>query len=259
MDKRKLSETDIISKFILPAVKTAGWDDITQIRQEVKLRDGKVIVRGQLGVRKTVKSADIVLYHKPSMPLAVIEAKANKHEVGKGLQQGLDYARLLDVPFIFASNGDGFIFHDKTKLGTPDAHNLETEIRLEDFPSPQELWAKYCAYKGYTESQLSIINQAYYDDGSGRHPRYYQLQAINKTVEAISSSKDRVLLSSSMKNVSREQIRSLAVALSPQKEQHRIVTKVDELMTLCDQLKARLNDAQTTKLHFTDAIVEQAL
>ena len=194
MDKRKLSETDIISKFILPAVKTAGWDDITQIRQEVKLRDGKVIVRGQLGVRKTVKSADIVLYHKPSMPLAVIEAKANKHEVGKGLQQGLDYARLLDVPFIFASNGDGFIFHDKTKLGTPDAHNLESEIRLEDFPSPQELWAKYCVYKGYTESQLPIINQAYYDDGSGKHPRYYQLQAINKTVEAISSGKDRVLL-----------------------------------------------------------------
>ncbi|WP_350644125.1 EcoAI/FtnUII family type I restriction enzme subunit R [Pseudoalteromonas sp. G24-MNA-CIBAN-0072] len=194
MDKRKLSETDIISKFILPAVKTAGWDDITQIRQEVKLRDGKVIVRGQLGVRKTVKSADIVLYHKPSMPLAVIEAKANKHEVGKGLQQGLDYARLLDVPFIFASNGDGFIFHDKTKLGTPDAHNLETEIRLEDFPSPQELWAKYCAYKGYTQSQLPIINQAYYDDGSGKHPRYYQLQAINKTVEAISAGKDRVLL-----------------------------------------------------------------
>jgi len=194
MDKRKLSETDIISKYILPAVKAAGWDDITQIRQEVKLRDGKVIVRGQLGVRKTVKSADIVLYHKPSMPLAVIEAKANKHEVGKGLQQGLDYAKLLDVPFIFASNGDGFIFHDKTKLGTADAHNLETEIRLEDFPSPQELWAKYCAYKGYAESQLPIINQSYYDDGSGKHPRYYQLQAINKTVEAISSGKDRVLL-----------------------------------------------------------------
>lgn len=199
MDKRKLSETDIISKFILPAVKTAGWDDITQIRQEVKLRDGKVIVRGQLGVRKTVKSADIVLYHKPSMPLAVIEAKANKHEVGKGMQQALDYANLLDVPFIFASNGDGFIFHDKTTLvsnesGTPDAHNLETEIRLEDFPSPQVLWAKYCAYKGYTQSQLPIINQAYYDDGSGKHPRYYQLQAINKTVEAISSGKDRVLL-----------------------------------------------------------------
>lgn len=194
INKAKLTETDIITKFILPAVKDAGWDDMTQIRQEVKLRDGKVIVRGQLGVRKTVKSADVVLYHKPSMPLAVIEAKANKHEVGKGMQQGLDYARLLEVPFIFASNGDGFIFHDKTKLGTPEAHKLESEITLEDFPSPQELWAKYCVWKGYTDAQLPIINQEYYDDGSGKHPRYYQLQAINKTVEAISSGKDRVLL-----------------------------------------------------------------
>ncbi|MCL1148165.1 DEAD/DEAH box helicase family protein [Shewanella marinintestina] len=194
INKAKLTETDIISKFIMPAIKDAGWNDMTQIRQEVKLRDGKVIVRGQLGVRKTVKSADIVLYHKPSMPLAVIEAKANKHEVGKGMQQGLDYARLLEVPFIFASNGDGFIFHDKTKLGTSEAHNLESEIRLEDFPSPKELWDKYCAWKGYTEKQLPIINQEYYDDGSGKHPRYYQLQAINKTVEAISSGKDRVLL-----------------------------------------------------------------
>ncbi|MCG9745760.1 DEAD/DEAH box helicase family protein [Shewanella sp. Isolate8] len=194
INKAKLTETDIITKFIMPAITNAGWDDMTQIRQEVKLRDGKVIVRGQLGVRKTVKSADIVLYHKPSMPLAVIEAKANKHEVGKGMQQGLDYARLLEVPFIFASNGDGFIFHDKTKLGTPEEHNLESEIRLEDFPSPQDLWAKYCAWKGYTQAQLPIINQEYYDDGSGKHPRYYQLQAINKTVEAISSGKDRVLL-----------------------------------------------------------------
>lgn len=194
INKEKLTETDIITKFIMPAIKDAGWDDMTQIRQEVKLRDGKVIVRGQLGVRKTVKSADIVLYHKPSMPLAVIEAKANKHEVGKGMQQGLDYARLLEVPFIFASNGDGFIFHDKTKLDTPQAHHLESEIRLEDFPSPQELWRKYCAWKGYTEKQLPIINQEYYDDGSGKHPRYYQLQAINKTVEAISSGKNRVLL-----------------------------------------------------------------
>jgi len=125
MDKKKLSETDIISKFIMPAVQSAGWNLMKQIRQEVKLRDGKVIVRGQLGVRKTVKSADIVLYHKPNMPLAVIEAKANKHEIGKGMQQGLDYARLLEVPFIFASNGDGFIFHDKTNPA-----QLETRIEL---------------------------------------------------------------------------------------------------------------------------------
>jgi type I restriction enzyme R subunit len=189
INKKALSETDIISKFIMPAIKDAGWDDMFQIRQEVKLRDGKVVVRGNMGVRKTVKSADIVLYHKPSMPLAVIEAKSNKNEVGKGIQQGLDYARLLDVPFIFASNGDGFIFHDKTNTA-----QLEREITLGEFPSPQELWAKFCTFKGYTDLQLPIISQDYYDDGSGKAPRYYQIQAINLTIEAVSKGQNRVLL-----------------------------------------------------------------
>lgn len=194
INKKNLTETDIITKFIMPSIKSAGWDDMSQIRQEVALRDGKVIVRGQVGMRKTVKKADIVLYHKPSMPLAVVEAKANKHEVGKGIQQGLDYARLLDIPFIFSSNGDGYIFHDKTKLGTSEENQLESQIRLEDFPSPDELWKKFCIWKGYTEAQLPIITQDYYDDGSGKSPRYYQLQAINKTVEAISAGKNRALL-----------------------------------------------------------------
>ncbi|MBL4766011.1 MAG: DEAD/DEAH box helicase family protein [Colwellia sp.] len=189
MDKKKLSETDIISKFIMPAVQSAGWDLMKQIRQEVKLRDGKVIVRGAIAMRTTVKSADIVLYHKPNMPLAVIEAKANKHEIGKGMQQGLDYARLLEVPFIFASNGDGFIFHDKTNPA-----QLETRLELSDFPTPQQLWQKYCAYRGFTEAQLPLITQDYHDDGSGKAPRYYQLQAINKTIEAVSQGKNRMLL-----------------------------------------------------------------
>ncbi|MGP4717572.1 EcoAI/FtnUII family type I restriction enzme subunit R [Psychrobacter sp. T6-6] len=189
MNKLELSETDIISKFILPAIKSSGWDDMTQIREEVKLRDGKVIVRGQMAVRKTVKSADIVLYHKPNLPLAVIEVKANKHSIGKGMQQALDYAGLLEVPFVFSSNGDGFIFHDKTSTTV-----LETEISLEDFPTPAELWDKYCQWKGYTQAQLPIITQDYHDDGSGKSPRYYQLQAINKTIEAISRGQDRILL-----------------------------------------------------------------
>jgi type I restriction enzyme, R subunit len=189
INKTKLSETDIITKFILPAVKSAGWDDLTQIRQEVKLRDGKVIVRGNAAARRKVKSADIVLYHKPSQPLAVIEAKANKHEIGKGMQQGLDYANLLEVPFIFASNGDGFIFHDKT-----NPTQIESEIRLEDFPTPQQLWEKYCIWKGYKSEHLPIITQDYYDDGSGKSPRYYQLQAINRTIEAVAAGQDRVLL-----------------------------------------------------------------
>jgi type I restriction enzyme R subunit len=189
MDKKALSETDIITKYILPALHGAGWDLMLQIRQEVKLRDGKVVVRGQLGIRKTVKSADIVLYHKPNLPLAVIEAKANKHEIGKGMQQGLDYARLLEVPFIFASNGNGFIFHDKT-----NTTQLETHIQLSDFPSPEQLWQKYCLYRGFTEAQLPLITQAYHDDGSGKTPRYYQLKAINKTIEAVSEGKNRMLL-----------------------------------------------------------------
>jgi type I restriction enzyme R subunit len=190
MDKKHLTETDIITKFILPAIEQAGWDSMTQLRQEVKLRDGKVIVRGNMGVRKTVKSADIVLYHKPNLPLAVIEAKANRHEVGKGIQQGLDYARLLDVPFVFASNGDGFIFHDKTN----STGLIESEITLSEFPTPEQLWQKFCVWKGYTQAQLPVITQDYYDDGSGKAPRYYQLQAVNKTIAAVSAGHNRALL-----------------------------------------------------------------
>ncbi len=191
MDKSKLTETDIITKFILSALAHSGWNNMTQIRQEVKLRDGKVIVRGQIGMRQTVKSADIVLSHKPGMPLAVIEAKANKHEIGKGMQQGLEYAKLLDVPFIFASNGDGFIFHDKTAA---DGQPIESEISLAEFPSPSELWQKFALWRGYTEAQLPFVTQDYHDDGSGKAPRYYQLQTINKTIEAVSKGQNRILL-----------------------------------------------------------------
>ncbi|EJI8209614.1 DEAD/DEAH box helicase family protein [Escherichia coli] len=186
-----LTEADIITKCVMPAILNAGWDNTTQIRQEVKLRDGKVIVRGKVAARRTVKSADIVLYHKPGIPLAVIEAKANKHEIGKGMQQGIEYARLLDVPFVFATNGDGFIFRDATAA---EGECLEKQITLDDFPSPAELWQKFCLWKGYTQAQLPVITQDYYDDGSGKSPRYYQLQAINKTIEAVSSGQNRVLL-----------------------------------------------------------------
>ncbi|HAI3467929.1 TPA: EcoAI/FtnUII family type I restriction enzme subunit R [Escherichia coli] len=186
-----LTEADIITKCVMPAILNAGWDNTAQIRQEVKLRDGKVIVRGKVAARRTVKSADIVLYHKPGIPLAVIEAKANKHEIGKGMQQGIEYARLLDVPFVFATNGDGFIFRDATAA---EGECLEKQITLDDFPSPAELWQKFCLWKGYTQAQLPVITQDYYDDGSGKSPRYYQLQAINKTIEAVSNGQNRVLL-----------------------------------------------------------------
>ncbi|MBJ3717271.1 DEAD/DEAH box helicase family protein, partial [Salmonella enterica subsp. enterica serovar London] len=118
-----------------------------------------------------------------------IEAKANKHEIGKGMQQALGYAHLLDVPFVFATNGDGFIFHDKTATGA-----IEREITLDEFPTPDELWQKYCQWKGYTAAQMPIVTQDYYNDGSEKRLRYYQLQAINKTLEAVSNGQNRLLL-----------------------------------------------------------------
>lgn len=189
INKTHLTETDIITKYILPAVKDAGWDLVSQVRQEVKLRDGKIVIRGKLASRVKVKSADIVLYHKPNLPLAVIEAKSNQHAMGKGMQQGLDYAALLDAPFVFATNGDGFIFHDKT-----NPHQLESEIALSEFPTPAQLWHKYCAWKNFTQEELPVVSQNYYDDGSGKSPRYYQIQAINRAVNAVSAGKNRILL-----------------------------------------------------------------
>lgn len=193
INKKDLTETDIISKFIRPAIKQSGWNDMLQIREEVKLRSGKIIVRGQMATRQKSKAADIVLYHKPNFPLAVIEAKSNKHAIGKGMQQALDYATLLDVPFAFSTNGDGFIFHDKTALSKSGAP-IESEISLDEFPSPETLWEKYRQWKGYTPEQLPVITQDYYSDGSDKMPRYYQLQAINKTVEAIARGQNRILL-----------------------------------------------------------------
>jgi len=191
MDKKQLTETDIITKYILPALRKSGWDVMTQIRQEVCLRDGKVVVRGNVAARKTVKAADIVLYTKFSQPIAVIEAKSNKHEIGKGMQQAMDYAALLNVPFIFASNGDGFIFRNNiAKAG----ERIESEISLDEFPSPLELWNRLIEWKGFSEEQEKIVTQDYYSDNSDKSPRYYQIQAISKTIEAIVKGQDRILL-----------------------------------------------------------------
>ena len=191
IDKKSLSERDICTKYITPAIENAGWDKQTQFLEEVSFTDGKIIVRGKLHTRGTVKRADYILYYKPNIPIAIVEAKDNKHSVRAGLQQALDYARILDIPFVFSSNGDGFIFHD----GTATDENLQTEISLEDFPSPAKLWGKYKQYKGITTPDLEkIIAQDYYDDGSGRLPRYYQQIAVNRTVEAIAKGQDRILL-----------------------------------------------------------------
>jgi len=144
VDKKSLSERDICSKYITPALVSAGWDLHNQIREEVSFTKGRVIVRGKLHTRGEQKRADYVLYYKPNIPLAVIEAKANTLSVGAGMQQALNYAEALGVPFVFSSNGDAFLMHDSTGL----AEKTEQEISLADFPSPSALWQRYCQWKG---------------------------------------------------------------------------------------------------------------
>ncbi|MCK6614776.1 MAG: DEAD/DEAH box helicase family protein [Ignavibacteriaceae bacterium] len=191
MDKKEFSERDICTKFITPALEKSGWDKLTQIREEVTFTDGKIFVRGVLTSRGARKRADYILYYKPNIPIAIIEAKDNNHSVRSGIQQALDYAEILDIPFVFSSNGDGFLFHDKTASGS----SIETEIGIDEFPSPDELWNRYKIYKGITTPESEkIIEQDYFFDGSGRQPRYYQQIAINRTVEAIARGQNRILL-----------------------------------------------------------------
>lgn len=193
MNKKSLSETDIRSKFITPAIcgeHGAGWDLMTQVREEAYFTKGRVIVRGKMVQRGEAKKADYVLYYKPNLPIAIIEAKDNTHSVGAGMQQALDYAEILDVPFAYSSNGDAFLEHDRTAA----AGAVTREIPLDQFPSPDELWSRYCASKKLTAPQVAVTAQDYYDDGSRKSPRYYQLIAINRTVEAIARGNNRILL-----------------------------------------------------------------
>jgi type I restriction enzyme R subunit len=190
MSKKLLSERDICTKFISPAIETAGWNKQTQYLEEVSFTDGKIYVKGRLTTRGVRKRADYILYYKPNIPIAIIEAKDNKHSIGSGMQQALDYANILDIPFIFSSNGDGFLFHDKT-----NTRRIEQELALDEFPSPQELWGKYKTYKGIvTEKAENTIEQDYFFDGSGRRPRYYQQNGVNRTLEAIANGQNRILL-----------------------------------------------------------------
>jgi type I restriction enzyme R subunit len=190
MNKKDLSERDVCTKFITPAVKAAGWDELTQIREEVGFTKGRIIVRGRLVTRGKAKRADYVLYYKPNIPIALIEAKDNTHSVGDGMQQALDYAATLNVPFVFSSNGDGFVFHDRTEASAAP----ETNLALDAFPSPADLWERYRAWKGLTPDVERIVLQDYFDDGSGKAPRYYQCNAVNAAVEAIAKGQERILI-----------------------------------------------------------------
>jgi type I restriction enzyme R subunit len=190
MNKNDLSERDICSKFIGPAVKRAGWDGMMQIREEVNFTKGRIIVRGKLVTRGKAKRADYILYYKPNIPIAIIEAKDNNHSVGDGMQQGLDYAVTLNIPFVFSSNGDGFVFHDRTGMSM----EKEATLSLDAFPSPKDLWSRYRTWKGLTPDEEAIVLQDYFEDGGGKGPRYYQQNAINAAVEAIAKGQNRILL-----------------------------------------------------------------
>ena len=190
MDKATLSERDICTKFITPALRKAGWDEMLQIREEVSFTKGRIIVRGKLVSRGKAKRADYILYYKPNIPIAIIEAKDNNHSVGDGMQQALEYATTLDIPFVFSSNGDGFVFHDRTVATGVAERDLTNDL----FPSPSDLWSRYRAWKGLTPDQEEIVLQDYYDDGSGKGPRYYQVSAVNAAIEAIAKGRDRLLL-----------------------------------------------------------------
>ena len=190
MNKKLLSERDICTKYITPALERSGWDILTQIREEFPITQGRIVVRGKLHTRAQNKRADYVLFYKPNIPIAVIEAKDNKHSLGDGMQQGLGYAEMIEVPFIFSSNGDGFLFHNKL---TTDGI-IERELSLEEFPTAEMLWGLWAKNRGLSEQQEGLVTQDYYSDGSSKTPRYYQLLAINKTMEAIAKGQNRVLL-----------------------------------------------------------------
>lgn len=187
----KLTERDICTKFITPAIQQAGWDIQTQVREEVSFTNGRIIVRGKLHSRGERKRADYILYYKSNIPIAIIEAKDSTHSVGDGMQQALNYAETLEIPFVFSSNGSAFLMHDRTG----QAAVTEQHLALTQFPSPEALWQRYCVWKGIASEQAkSTVEMPYYDDGSGRAPRYYQASAINNTIEAVARGQQRVLL-----------------------------------------------------------------
>jgi len=190
MTKSDLSEQDICSKFILPAVTKAGWDLQTQIREQFSFTAGRIMVRGKTVVRGERKRADFILFHKSNLPLAIIEAKDKNHSIGAGMQQALDYAEALDIPFVYSSNGEAFLEHNRLlKSG-----KIEKEISLDNFPSPAELYQKYVKLKNIPVKTQEIIEQDYFQELGGKEPRYFQQVAVNRAVEAIANGAKKILL-----------------------------------------------------------------
>lgn len=189
ISKKQMSEEDIKLQYITPAI-TAKWD-IKKITMETNITDGKINLKGNFVTREKPKRADYVLYLNSNNPIAIVEAKDNKHSISHGLQQAMAYASMLDIPFAYSSNGDGFFEHDFLT-------GKERELDLDEFPTEEEL---YCRYKnganngeGLSENQEKMIQQPYYSSQKTYPPRYYQRIAINRTVDAISRGKDRLIL-----------------------------------------------------------------
>ena len=187
---KDLSEQDICSKYILPAFVKSGWDSQRQIREQYGFTAGQITVRGKTVTRGKQKRVDFILYHRGHLPLAIIEAKDNNHSVGDGMQQALGYAEALDVPFVYSSNGDAFLEHDRLAKVGP----VEREFKLDEFPSPDELYNRYTKSKGLAVQQEQVINQDYYQEIDGKIPRYFQQVAVNRAIEEIVKGKNRLLL-----------------------------------------------------------------
>ncbi|MDF7825509.1 DEAD/DEAH box helicase family protein [Pontiellaceae bacterium B12227] len=192
-EKQQLSEIDICDLFITPAIKAAGWDQFRQIRREVTLTPGPVIVRGNMSSRnkKKKKFADYVLQWEAGVPLAIVEAKNNYHIVSHGMQQALGYADIIDVPSAFSSNGDAFASHNKVPESGED---IECEFPLESFPSPAELWKRYKKHRHIEDDEEALVLEPYHKDAYGKEPRYYQTEAINRVLEAVAKGQNRLLL-----------------------------------------------------------------
>lgn len=191
LPKNQMTEEDIKLNFITPALEKAGWKDKITMETKVQFTDGKINLRGNMAFREKPKKADYVLYINANNPIAIVEAKDNKHSVSHGLQQAMEYAKKLDINFAYSSNGDGFIEHDFLT-------GKEREFTLDEFPSPEELISRFKSEKnnntGITEAEENIIEQPYYTSSKTYPPRYYQRVAVNRTLDAIARGQERLLL-----------------------------------------------------------------
>ena len=191
LNKKQMTEEDIKLNFITPALLSKGWKDKITMETRVQFTDGKINLKGNVAVRGDAKKADYVLYMRKDYPIAIVEAKDNNHTISFGMQQAKTYAQMMDIKFAYSSNGDGFEEYDFLT-------GQERQISMDEFPTPEELLARYNAEvnggQGLSTNQVKVMNQPYYTSQNTYSPRYYQRNAVNKTLDAIAKGQDRILL-----------------------------------------------------------------